>query len=128
MSQRCVTISNSIGGASPWFPAAERNSVTESESPGVAGATFGGHRKADLVERNPAVALSAAVMEIRDQKGGVLPSQVPEGEQVRGFRARNATSLRRASPLGSPVRHRKTDLVERNVFLSRNAAVMEIRD
>ena len=104
MSQRCVTISNSIGGASPWFSGAERNFLTESESPGVAGATFGGHRKADLVERNPAVALSAAVMEIRDQKGGVLLSQVPEGAQVRGFRARNAISLRRASRLGSPVR------------------------
>ena len=71
MSQRCVTISNSIGGASPWFSCAERNFLMESESPGVAGATFGGHRKADLVERNPAVALSAAVMEIRDQKGGL---------------------------------------------------------
>ena len=104
MSQRCVTISNSIGGASPWFSGAERNFLTESESPGVAGATFGGHRKADLVERNPAVALSAAVMEIRDQKGGVLLSQVPAGEQVHGFRARNAISLRRASLLGSPVR------------------------
>ena len=100
MSQRCVTISNSIGGASPWFSDAERNFLTESESPGVAGATFGGHRKADLVERNPAVALSAAVMEIRDQKGGVLLSQVPEGAQGRGFRARNAISLWRASLIG----------------------------
>ena len=56
---------SSTGGASPWFSCAERNFLTESESFGVAGAACGGHRKADLVERNASVVLRAGLVQIR---------------------------------------------------------------
>ena len=39
---------------------------TESGSSGVARKAFGGHRKADLVERNASVVLRAGLVQIRD--------------------------------------------------------------
>ena len=48
---------------------------TESGSSGVAGKAFGGHRKADLVERNASVVLRAVLRQIRDSSTIPVPGR-----------------------------------------------------
>ena len=52
-------------GARSWFSGAERDFLTESESPWVADAASSGSRKEELVERKASVSLKTAVTEIR---------------------------------------------------------------
>ena len=55
----------SARGARSWFSRAERDFLTESESPWVADTAPSGSRKEELVERKASVSLKTAVTEIR---------------------------------------------------------------
>ena len=123
-----TAVPSSIGARS-WFSGAERDFLTESESPWVADAASSGSREEELVERNASAALKTAGTSRRGEaEVWSLPTSI--GARSWFSRAERDFLTESESPWvadAAPSWSRKEELVERNASVALKTAVTEIR-